>query len=138
MSVAAQIAKILESGKVTLSANNVEELQVNIKDKKIELNALHKEFLKDTLKQMQTPSTETAEEGKKIKTGGMRNIQNALSSLREIAENLQNEGLTFTLSIQGDKVVTVGAQAKPKLSNIITRTRAIEINNTRKLIELAL
>jgi hypothetical protein len=135
MSLAAQIANILQSGKVTLSANNVEELQVNIADKNIEVNALHKEFLKDTIKQIRTPSTDKEEKGEKKKKGGIRDM---LGSVRGIAENLQNEGLTVTLSIQGDKVVTVGAQAKPKISSILTGTKAIEINNTRKLIELAL
>jgi hypothetical protein len=61
-----------------------------------------------------------------------------LSQLREVAEELSEAGITVTLSYKGDVVATMGSQAKPKLSSAATRTKAIEINNPRKLIELGI
>jgi len=47
------------------------------------------------------------------------------------------EGLTVTLSYKGDQLFTLGREAKSRISRLVTRTKALEINNLRKLIELA-
>jgi hypothetical protein len=52
-----------------------------------------------------------------------------------MASELKDEGLTITVSYQGDRVFTVGSDANPKLSRLVTGN-AIEINNLGKLIEL--
>ena len=49
---------------------------------------------------------------------------------------MKEEGLTFTLSFKGDRLVTIGLEAKPTLSRLVTGTSAVEINNLRKLLEL--
>ena len=64
--------------------------------------------------------------------------KHAEMALEEVAEELSNAGVTVTLSYKGDLVATLGSQAKPKLSSILTGTRSIEINNPIKLIELGL
>jgi hypothetical protein len=51
---------------------------------------------------------------------------------------LKDEGLTITLSYQGERLVTIGAEAKPTLSRLVTGTSAVEINNLRKLLELSI
>jgi hypothetical protein len=55
---------------------------------------------------------------------------------RGITEELKEEGLTFIPSFKGDRLVTIGLEAKPTLSRLITGTSAVEINNLRKLLEL--
>jgi hypothetical protein len=57
--------------------------------------------------------------------------------LRDIAKELKDEGVTITLSYRGDILVTIGSEAKPMFSQLLTRTNAVEIKNIRKLIELS-
>jgi hypothetical protein len=50
MSFATVIGEMLESGKVTVSANNVDAIEIKAANKKIEINALEKKFLKQVLR----------------------------------------------------------------------------------------
>jgi hypothetical protein len=139
MSLATVIGEMLESGKVTVFANNVEALEINAANKKIDINALNKEFLKQALA--------AARDGKKSKgtlesiketVGQIKTARSSLGQLKGVAEELSEVGITVTLSYKGDVVVTIGSQAKPKLSSAATGTKAIEINSPRKLIELGI
>jgi enterochelin esterase-like enzyme len=116
-----QLGHIIKSGVVTLSTGNKEALKMKAENNKIDINAIDKAFLKDVIGNM----------------GDGKSIGNMLNQLKGLAEELQNEGLTITVSYKGDLVITVGSGAKPKISRIITRTNAVEINNLRKLVELA-
>jgi hypothetical protein len=116
-----QLGHIIKSGAVTLSTGNKEALKMKAENNRIDINAIDKEFLKDVVGNM----------------GNGKSIGNRLNQLKVLAEELQNEGLTITVSYKGDLVITVGSGAKPKISRIITRTNAVEINNLRKLVELA-
>jgi hypothetical protein len=115
-----QLGHIIKSGAVTLSTGNKEALKMRAENNRIDINAIDKEFLKDVVGNM----------------GNGKSIGNRLNQLKGLAEELQNEGLTITVSYKGDLVITVGSGAKPKISRIITRTNAVEINNLRKLVEL--
>jgi hypothetical protein len=114
------LGHVIKSGKVTLFTGDKEALQLKTGNKKIDLNAVDKEFLKEAIGGM----------------GGGKSILNSLSQLKTIATELKNEGLTIALSYKGELVLTVGSEANPKFSRIVTGTDAIEINNLRKLIEL--
>jgi hypothetical protein len=115
-----QLGHIIKSGAVTLSTGNKEALKMKAENNRIDINAIDKEFLKDVVGNM----------------GNGKSIGNRLNQLKVLAEELQNEGLTISVSYKGDLVITVGSGAKPKISRIITRTNAVEINNLRKLVEL--
>jgi len=115
-----QLGHIIKSGAVTLSTGNKEALKIKAENKRIDINAIEKEFLKDVIDNI----------------GNGKSIGNRINQLKGLAEELQNEGLTITVSFKGDRVITVGSDAKPKISQIITRTNAVEINNLRKLVEL--
>jgi hypothetical protein len=115
-----QIGHIIKSGAVTLSTGNKEALRMKAENNRIDINAIDKEFLKDVIGNM----------------GDEKSIGSRINQLKGLAEELQNEGLTITVSFKGDLVITVGSGAKPKISQIITRTNAVEINNLRKLVEL--
>jgi hypothetical protein len=139
MPLATIIGEMIESGKVTVSANNVEAIEIKAANKKIDINALNKDFLKQILA--------AARDGKKSKgplerinatVDRIKTVQSSLSQLKEVAEELSEVGITVTLSYKGYVVVTMGSQAKPKLSSVATGTKAIEINSPRKLIELSI
>ena len=114
------LGHIVKSGAVTLSTGNVEALQVKAEDNRIELSIAGKEFLKDVMGS----------------AGSGASIRSRLAQLKGIAEDLKAEGLTVTLSYKGDLLITLGAEAKPTFSHIVTGTNAVEINNLRKLLEV--
>ena len=120
MQLPTQIGHIIKSGAVTLSTGNKEALKMRAENNRIDINAIDKKFLKDVVGNM----------------GDGKSIGNRISQLKGLAEELQKEGLTITVSFKGDLVITVGLDAEPKISQIITRTNAVEINNLRKLVEL--
>jgi predicted Ser/Thr protein kinase len=99
MPLATIIAEMIESGKVTISANNVETLEIKAANKKIDINALNKEFLKQSLA--------AARDGKKSRgtlerikatVNQIKTAQSSLSQLKEVAEELSEVGITVTLS----------------------------------------
>ena len=114
------LGHVITSGEVTLSTDNKEALHLKAGNKKIDLDVVDKKFVKDIVGGL----------------GGRTSIRGRLNQVKSIAEELRDEELTVTISYKGNRVVTVGASAKPKLSRILTGTNAIEINSLRKLIEL--
>ena len=114
------LSRVVKSGEVTVSTGDVEALQIKAEDNKIELSIKDKEFLKDILGS----------------AGDGVSIRSKLAQLKIIATELKDEGLTVTLSYKEDRLVTIGVEAKPKFSRLVTRTDAVEFNNLRKVIEL--
>lgn len=114
------LGHVVKSGEVTLFTGEVEALQIKAEDNKIELNAVSKEFLKDV-----------------VGSAGGGSIRSKLAQLKGIAGELKDEGLTVTLSYKGERLVIIGAEAKPTFSSLVTGTDAVEINNLRKLLELS-
>ena len=114
------LGHVVKSGEVALFTGDVEALQIKAEDNKIELSIADKEFLKDVLGSV----------------GSGASIRSKLAQLKSIAGELKDEGLTVTLSYKGERLVTIGLEAKPKFSRLVTRTNAVEINNLRKLLEL--
>ncbi|MCW3984448.1 MAG: hypothetical protein NWE96_10730 [Candidatus Bathyarchaeota archaeon] len=131
MSLADILGQMLLSGKVTVSTNNVESIEIRAANKKIDVNAVNKTIVKEALKASRTG-------GNQGLLKSLDAVRNNLDMLRGVAEELSDAGVTVTLSYKGDLVATLGSEAKPKLSSVVTGTKAIEINNPIKLIELGL
>ena len=116
------LTQILKSGEINLSANNQKLIQLTVKSKQIDLNIIDNKFLKELLKD-NTKATSFLELIKQVKT---------------LAEELKNQGVTITISYKGVTMLTLGSDAKANFSQLITRTKKIEINNLQKLIQIAL
>ncbi len=114
------LVHVVKSGAVTLSTGDVEALQIKAEDNKIDVSIDSKEFLKDVIGS----------------AGAGGSIRSKLAQLRDIAGELKAEGLTVILSFKGDRLVTIGLEAKPTFSRLVTGTDGVEINNLRKLLEL--
>ena len=127
----------LKSGKLTLSQNNDPKIEVNVRNKNIDVNALDKEFIKEIIS--------SATKGT-IKKGVGQTIRSSIKTIeetrkmqpfiKEMAEDLCREGITVTLNYKGDRVATIGAEADSKFTRLITQTKGIEINSPLKLAEL--
>jgi hypothetical protein len=63
-------------------------------------------------------------------------IRHLLISLRSLAGELRNQETTIRISFKGEKVITVGSDAKPRFSSVVTRTTDIEINSLKRLIKI--
>ncbi len=116
------LTQILKSGEINLSANNQKLIQLTIKSNKIDLNIRDNKLLKELL----TDNTKTA------------SFLELLKQFKTLAEELKNQGVTITLSYKGVIMLTIGSDAKANFSQLVTRTKKIEINNLKKLIQLAL
>ena len=116
------LVKTLKSGEVSLFTTGAKTLQLKIGKKRIDIDMLDKDFLKDILR--------IGAEGR-----GQFTLGN-IAKIRSIAEELENDGFTVTISHKGSNVITLGYGAKPTLSQVITGTNAIEINNLSQLIQL--
>jgi hypothetical protein len=116
------LAQILKQGKLSLQTNGEEDIQLQIEDNKMDLNFLRKELIKYLLE------LETEMKGK--------SVLKKLKILKSLAEKLKKKGSTISISLKGQKIITLGLEAQPKISKIITGTNAIEINNLIELTKL--
>ena len=112
---------MLKSGAVTVSAGDVKALKLRVGNKKIDLNIVDKGVLKMAL------------EGGTEKNS----LRGMLGLLKNAAKELKDEGYTITISYQGETVMTLGSEASSSISRLVTRTNAVEINNLRRLLQMA-
>ena len=133
------IGDIVKSGKVTVSAKNVEALEITAANKKIDVKALDKEFIKEALEAAMREKKDKGI-GASIKgaVGQIKTARSSLDMLKEVAEELKEAGVTVTLTYKDDVVVTLGSEANSKFSRVVTGTKAIEINSPKKLAELGI
>lgn len=137
MQLATLLGEMLKSGKITVSTNNVATVEIKAQDKNIDINALDKEIIKETLAATRNESKSRGVLGSiKGTVDQIKTAQSNIGMFKGMAEELSEAGVTVTLSYKGSVVVTMGSKANPKLSSIATGTKAIEINSPRKLVEM--
>ena len=116
------LSHVLKSGELQLFTNDVKVLELEAKNQRINLNIIDKKFLKDVLRD----------------NVDAKSFLKKLAYLKNIAEELENENVTITVSYKGVVVLTLGSDAKTNLSRLITGKKEIEITNLRKLIQMGL
>lgn len=117
-----QIVHALKSGKISLLTSGKETLQLKIEDKRIDVNLLNKKLLKNIL--------ETNVESEE------KSLLGRLPQLKSMAEEFKKNGLTVMIFYKSSVLLTLGLEAHPKLSRLVTGTDAIEINSLSKLMQL--
>lgn len=133
------IVEAFKSGKVTVSEDDVPQLEIKAKNGNLDINVTDKKLIKEVV----TSARQSSSKG-----GVRKSIQRTISTFRvareslpqvkEIVEDLCREGVTITFSYKGDRVATIGSKANSKLTRLVTRTKGIEINSPRRLAELGL
>jgi hypothetical protein len=126
-----RLVEALKSGKVTLIQNNIPQIEVKAQDRRIDINATDKQFIKDLI----IGALEADNKGGK---SAIAVIIEMLPMIRGIAEDLCKEGVTITISYKGDRLATIGSDADSKFSRLITGTKGIEINSPEKLADLVI
>ncbi len=114
------LVQTLKRGEITLQTNGAESILVQIENNKTDLDFARKDVFRDLL-------------GLEAKAED-ESIPERLKTLGDFAEKLKEKGLTITISHQKQIILTLGKEAHPTISQMVTGTNAIEINN---LIELA-
>jgi hypothetical protein len=133
------LVETIKSGKVTVSQNGTEALEITAKQKKIDVNAKDKEFIKEIISSVRKgPADEGVRESVDRGFGGVKAVREMLPMVKDIVEDLCREGVTVTISYKGDKVVTIGRDADSKLTRLITGTKGIQVNKPLKLIEMGI
>jgi len=131
---------LFESGKVVLSTGDTGVMEINLKGQQIDVDVKNKDFIKRVIRvgneitRKPTSSTESEAETDKKK----QKSTSSLGQLKTIAETLSKNGITVTISYHGHPVVTLGSEANPWLSQLITKTKAVAINNMIELIQMIL
>jgi beta-glucosidase-like glycosyl hydrolase len=139
MQLVTMLGQMLESGKLTLSTNNKEDLEVTAANKKIDVNLKDKEFIKSLVSEVLKSNKNTStiqtinQSSQRIKAA-----RNMREMLIDTANELSQAGLTVTLSYKADLVATAGAQANSGISRLLTGTKALEINSLSRLAELGI
>jgi len=120
------------SGKALIYTGELEVLRINAAGKRIDLDIEDKDFVKRVIKLRdeitpKKPSTTEKKEKKK---------SSPLGTVRTVAETMQKLGITLTVSYQGRRIATIGAEAHPTLVQIVTRTHALSIDSTLTALKM--
>jgi len=137
------LAESIKSGKIKISQNNTETLEITAQNKKIDVNAKDKKFIKDIIIPSVRKNNDNLSQKGVIGTieRGVANLRTARTVqplVKEIAEDLQREGVTITISFKDDLVITMGSEANSKFTRLLLGTKSVEINSMRKIAELGL
>jgi hypothetical protein len=115
------LAHTLKHGTLTINTNGQENVQLQIENQQLNLNFQQKEQLKALLE---------------LQAETEQSIRQKLRKLKTAAEQLKQNQLTITISYKNQKLITLGQNAKPTISQIITDSDAIEVHNLLELVRL--
>lgn len=126
LQIPAWLVRALKQGEIHIQTNGAESVQLRVENRKLDLNFLQKDPIKTLLElEAKTKIEETS-------------ILERLTALKNMAEALKREGFTMTISYRAQTLLTLGAEAKPTISQMVSGTNAIEVNNLIELMKLML
>ena len=125
------LVETIKSGKITVSQNNVKSLEIKAEEKKIDVNAIDKKFVKEIISSVRDGSGKGSGRGITV-------VREIRPLLKRIVDDFSEEGVTVTISYKGDRVATMGSEANAKLTRFITGTRHVEINSLSKLVKITI
>ena len=111
---------MLKSGTINISAKEEKLFQLTASNNTIDINILEKKLVQELVKDAENISS----------------FRHLLTLLKNMAGELGIQETTVRISFKGEKVITIGSDAKPKFSKLITRTADLEINSLKRLIKM--
>ena len=108
---AVRLLKGVKSGSLQIKEDGKKSINILVNDGKILVNLTNVSF--------NIPSTQ--------------GILSKLNNARELAEKLKENDLTLCIMHDQKEVLKLGKDARPKLSQMITRSKAVEITSIREL-----
>ncbi|HTY75652.1 MAG TPA: hypothetical protein VMD05_08825 [Candidatus Nanoarchaeia archaeon] len=130
--------QIFQSGKIIAYNGDIEVIEVTLKGNEIAVNVENKEFIKRVIGLrnevgeigLSTGKKPTENDNTKKKSDG------ALAMLKSVAETLSSNGITLILSYKGHVAVTLGSEAHPLISQFLTGTKSVALNNFLALLDM--
>lgn len=130
---------MLKTGKITISEGNVPQMEINVNNKKVDVNVTDKELIHDVISSTREGATSGGiKETLKRGIDNIKAVGDSRPLVKEIVEDLCREGVTITISYKGDRALTIGAEADSKLTRFVTGTKGIQVDSSLKLAEMAL
>jgi hypothetical protein len=111
------------SGTVKIAIQDHDSLIIESTDKKIKLHVIDPSFFEIPLEV--------------IKDNKMTNFLKYVKEAKEFAHKLTENGLTVFILNKDDNAITLGKNASPSFSKLITRSDDIQIDSIRKSMKLA-
>lgn len=111
------------SGTIKIDIQEKESLRIESADKKINLHVIDPSFFEIPL--------ET------IKDNKMTDFLKYIKEAKEFAHKLTENGLTLFILNKDENAITLGKDAHPSFSKLITRSDDIQIDSVRKSLKLA-
>ena len=111
------------SGTVKIAIQEKESLRIESADKKINIHVIDPSFFEIPL--------ET------IKDNKMTDFLKYIKEAKEFAHKLTENGLTLFILNKDENAITLGKDAHPSFSKLITRSDDIQIDSVRKSLKLA-
>ena len=118
------------NGTIEIAVNNSDSVKIESADKNIKLDIIDPSFFENAI--------ETLKDNKaNLKDNKITDFFKYIKEAKEFAHKLSENELTVTILNRGENAITLGKNASPTFSKLITRSKDIQIDSVRKSIKLA-
>ena len=111
------------NGTIKIAINNNDSLKIESADKNIKLDITDPSFFENAI--------ETLKDDK------ITDFFKYIKEAKEFARKLSENELTLSILNRGENAITLGKNARPTFSKLITRSGDIQIDSVRKSVKLA-
>ena len=150
----AKSLRSITSGSIKLHVSDKPALKIEVIDNKDENKKINIDFLEPELFSFDIKPEDSVEENPsffhKLKNAFDDNLKNAfdltkiitdkddmiLSFSKKFAHYLTINGVTLSISRKGKEAITIGKEAKPTLSRLLTRSDDVQIKSTMEAAKL--
>ena len=117
------------NGTVKIAIQNTDTLRIEGANKEIKLDIIDPSIFENLL--------EILRDNKTIKDNKITDFFKYIREAKEFSHKLSENELTVSILNKGKNAITLGKNANPSLSKLITRSDDIQINSLRKSLNLA-
>ena len=118
------------NGTIKIAINNSDSVKIESVDKNIKLDIIEPSFFETAIETLKDNKTN-------LKDNKITDIFKYIKEAKEFAHKLSENELTLSILNRGQNAITLGKNASPKFSKLITRSGDIQIDSVRKSIKLA-
>ena len=118
------------NGTIKIAINNKDSLKIESTDKNIKLDITDPSFFESAIETLKDNKAD-------LKDNKITDFFKYIKEAKEFAHKLSENELTVSILNRGENAITLGKNASPSFSKLITRSSDIQIDSVRKSIKLA-
>ena len=118
------------NGTIKIAINNNDSLKIESADKNIKLDITDPSFFESAIETLKDNKAD-------LKDNKITDFFKYIKEAKEFAHKLSENELTVSILNRGENAITLGKNASPSFSKLITRSSDIQIDSVRKSIKLA-